>query len=165
MIITITGMPCSGKSSIAKMIAEKHGFRRIGVGDMFKDEAKSRGLSAEELQDKIWSEYAKEFAHAVLQDMNDFSGDELFEIGEWWYMDIKEVMRKAVQALLSSGSYDDLNEEQNAVVVEFETELYKAKVDELRKSMPPEEIKETIHDWWQDYEIADGTEDNLLAYV
>lgn len=48
MIITITGMPCSGKSSIAKMIAEKHGFRRIGIGDMFKDEAKSRGLSAEE---------------------------------------------------------------------------------------------------------------------
>ena len=40
------------------------------------------GLSAEELQDKIWSEYAEEFAHAVLQDMNDFSGDELFEIGE-----------------------------------------------------------------------------------
>jgi hypothetical protein len=89
-------------------------------------------------------------------------------------MNTKEVMQKAVRALLSSGSYDDLNEEQNAVVVEeeqnavvveFETELYKAKVDELRKSMPPEEIKETIHDWWQDYEIADGTEDNLLAYV
>ena len=37
-------------------------------------------------------------------------------------MDIKEVMQKAVRALLSSGSYDDLNEEQNAVVVEFETE-------------------------------------------
>lgn len=37
---------------------------------------------AEELQDKMWSEYSKEFAHAVLQDMNDFSGDELFEIGE-----------------------------------------------------------------------------------
>jgi len=36
-------------------------------------------------------------------------------------MDIKEVMQKAVRALLSSGSYDDLNEEQNAVIVEFET--------------------------------------------
>ena len=23
----------------------------------------------------------------------------------------------------------------------------------------------TFHDWWQDYEIADGTEDNLLAYI
>lgn len=40
------------------------------------------GLNPEELQDKIWSEYAEEFAHAVLQDMADFSGDELFEIGE-----------------------------------------------------------------------------------
>ena len=40
------------------------------------------GLSAEELQDKLWSEYAEEFARAVLKDMTDFSGDELFEIGE-----------------------------------------------------------------------------------
>ena len=80
-------------------------------------------------------------------------------------MDTREIMIKAVHALLSSGSYDDLNEEQNSVVVEFETEIMKEKVDELRKTMPPEEIKETIHDWWQDYEIADGTEDNLLAYI
>ena len=80
-------------------------------------------------------------------------------------MDVKEVMSKAVHALLSSGSYDDLNEEQNTLVVAFETELWKAKVDELRDKMSPEEIRETIHDWWQDYEIADGTEDNLLAYV
>ena len=39
-------------------------------------------MNTEELQDKLWSEYAEEFAHAVLQDMADFSGDELFEIGE-----------------------------------------------------------------------------------
>lgn len=142
-------------------IEENYEYRMENIMQKFVKDYELEGLSAEELQDKIWSEYAEEFAHAVLQDMNDFSGDELFEIG----MDIKEVMRKAVRALLSSGSYDDLNEEQNAVVVKFETELYKAKVDELRKSMPPEEIKETIHDWWQDYEIADGTEDNLLAYV
>lgn len=80
-------------------------------------------------------------------------------------MDVKETMRKAVHALLSNNSYDDLNEEQEAVVVEFETELWKSRIDELRKSMPPEEIKETIHDWWQDYKIADGTEENLLDYV
>ena len=147
-------------------IEEDYEYRMKNIMKKF---VKDYGLESiddpETLQDTLWYDYAEKFAHAVLQDMNDFSGDELFEIGEWWYMDIKEVMRKAVRALLSSGSYDDLNEEQNAVVVEFETELYKAKVDELRKSMPPEEIKETIHDWWQDYEIADGTEDNLLAYV
>ena len=147
-------------------IEEDYEYRMKNIMKKF---VKDYGLESiddpETLQDTLWYDYAEKFAHAVLQDMNDFSGDELFEIGEWWYIDIKEVMRKAVRALLSSGSYDDLNEEQNAVVVEFETELYKAKVDELRKSMPPEEIKETIHDWWQDYEIADGTEDNLLAYV
>lgn len=38
------------------------------------------GLDPEELYDKIWSDYAKEFGHAVLEDMNDFAGDELFEI-------------------------------------------------------------------------------------
>lgn len=80
-------------------------------------------------------------------------------------MDIKNVMEKSVRALLSSGSYDDLNEEQNAVVVEFETELWKPKVDELRKTMSPKEIEERIHDWWEDYEIADGTEENLLDYI
>ena len=80
-------------------------------------------------------------------------------------MDAKEIMRKAVHALLSNSSYDDLNKEQEAVVVEFETELWKPRIDELRKSMSPEEIEETIHDWWSDYEIADGTEENLLDYV
>lgn len=48
MIITMTGKPCSGKSTIAKLLAEKHNFKRIGVGDIFKEEAKKRGLNAEE---------------------------------------------------------------------------------------------------------------------
>ena len=48
MNITITGRPCSGKSTIAKLIAEKHNFKRIGVGDIFKEEAKKRNMSAEE---------------------------------------------------------------------------------------------------------------------
>lgn len=48
MLITITGKPCSGKSTIGKILEEKYGYRRIGVGDMFKAEAKKRGMSAEE---------------------------------------------------------------------------------------------------------------------
>jgi len=31
--------------------------------------------------------------------------------------------------------------------------------------MPKEKIEKQIHDWWLDYQIADGTEDNLLKYV
>ena len=80
-------------------------------------------------------------------------------------MDNKKIMERAVRALLSSGSYDDLNDEQMSVVVDFETELWKPKVDELRKSMSPEEMKKTIYKWWLDYEIASRTFDNLLAYL
>lgn len=36
-------------------------------------------LSGEELQTKIWKDYAKEFGQLVLEHMNEFSGDELFE--------------------------------------------------------------------------------------
>ena len=38
-----------------------------------------QGLDAEELQDKIWNDYAKEFGYMILEDMSEFSGDELFE--------------------------------------------------------------------------------------
>ena len=38
-------------------------------------------LDADELQDKLWTpEYAVEFGRAVMQDMIEFSGDELFEV-------------------------------------------------------------------------------------
>ena len=63
-------------------IEENYEYRMENIMQKFVKDYELEGLSAEELQDKIWSEYAEEFAHAVLQDMNDFSGDELFEIGE-----------------------------------------------------------------------------------
>ena len=63
-------------------VEEDYEYRLANIMQQFVKDYKLEGLSAEELQDKLWSEYAKEFAHAVLQDMNDFSGDELFEIGE-----------------------------------------------------------------------------------
>ena len=63
-------------------IEEYYEYRMKNIVQKLVKDYELEGLSAEELQDKLWSEYAKEFAHAVLQDMNDFSGDELFEIGE-----------------------------------------------------------------------------------
>ena len=61
---------------------EDYEYRIKNIMQKFVKYYELEGLSAEELQDKLWSEYAKEFAHAVLQDMSDFSGDELFEIKE-----------------------------------------------------------------------------------
>lgn len=59
---------------------------------------------------------------------------------------IKDVVRKSMHALLNNGSYDELNDEQKALVVEYETEIYKEKVDKLRKTILPEEIEERIHE-------------------
>ena len=63
-------------------IEENYEYRMENIMQKFVKDYEFEGLSTEELQDKIWSEYAEEFARAVLQDMTDFSGDELFEIGE-----------------------------------------------------------------------------------
>ena len=63
-------------------IEEDYEYRMKNIVQKLVKDYELEGLSAEELQDKIWSEYAEEFARAVLQDMTDFSGDELFEIGE-----------------------------------------------------------------------------------
>ena len=68
-------------------VEEDYEYRMKNIMKKF---VKDYGLESiddpETLQDTLWYDYAEKFAHAVLQDMNDFSGDELFEIGEWWYM-------------------------------------------------------------------------------
>ncbi len=61
MLITITGKPCSGKSTAAKLLQEQHNFQRIGVGDMFKEEAKKRGLSAEEFNELCMKDPSYDF--------------------------------------------------------------------------------------------------------
>lgn len=64
-------------------IEENYEYRMKNIMKKFvKDYGLENMDDPEKLQDKLWSEYAKEFAHVVLQDMTDFSGDELFEIGE-----------------------------------------------------------------------------------
>lgn len=47
-MITLTGKPCSGKSTVAKILEDKYGFTRISVGEIFKDEARKHGVTIEE---------------------------------------------------------------------------------------------------------------------
>lgn len=49
MIITITGKPCCGKSTMAEIFCKKYNFERIYAGAIFKEEAKKLGLSVKEL--------------------------------------------------------------------------------------------------------------------
>ncbi|OLA94850.1 MAG: hypothetical protein BHW64_01755 [Candidatus Melainabacteria bacterium LEY3_CP_29_8] len=78
---------------------------------------------------------------------------------------MEEIKTKLIEALLETITYDDMTEKQEQLVVEYETEKLKPKVDELKKKLSKKELEETIHEWWSDYQIADGTENNLIAYI
>ena len=48
-IITITGRPGCGKSTIAKMLAEKLGYKYVSAGELFRQAAEERGVDVNEL--------------------------------------------------------------------------------------------------------------------
>lgn len=52
MIISFNGDHGSGKSTIAQMVAEKLGFQRYYMGQIFRDIAKEKGMTLEEFYDK-----------------------------------------------------------------------------------------------------------------
>ena len=49
MIITLSGVPGSGKSTVAKLVAKELGFRHYSAGDFMREIAGKRGLSLLEL--------------------------------------------------------------------------------------------------------------------
>ncbi|HTY52709.1 MAG TPA: AAA family ATPase [Methanomicrobiales archaeon] len=48
MKITVSGPPGSGTTTLARAIAEKHGFSLISAGEVFRDLAKEKGLTLAE---------------------------------------------------------------------------------------------------------------------
>lgn len=78
---------------------------------------------------------------------------------------MEEIKTKLIESLLKTITYDDMTLEQERLVVEYETEKLKTKVDELKKKLSKKELEEIIHGWWLDYQIADGTEINLISYI
>lgn len=55
MIITISGKPCTGKSTMAEIFVKKYNFERIYAGAVFKSVAREMGIDITELSgsDKI----------------------------------------------------------------------------------------------------------------
>lgn len=65
MIITIMGTPCAGKTTVARLVAQKLGFAHYSVGNLRRDAAKERGMTLAEFNklgesgdtDTVFDEY------------------------------------------------------------------------------------------------------------
>ncbi len=73
--------------------------------------------------------------------------------------------QRLAKEILNTITYIDMDEEQTNLVVEYELEIYKPRVDKLKERYDNEKVEEKIHDWWLDYKIADETENALLNYA
>ncbi len=73
-IITICGLPGSGKSSTAMGVATELGYKHFSSGDLFRAMAKEHGISVEEINQK--AELEQEIDHAVDERLRQMGGDD-----------------------------------------------------------------------------------------
>jgi len=57
LVIAISGTPGSGKSTCAKILAKKYGLRYISAGRLFREIAREKGISVEELHKLAEKDY------------------------------------------------------------------------------------------------------------
>ncbi len=104
LIVAITGMPGAGKSTAAKAL-EAHGFKRIVMGDVVREETRRRGLEPDQANTgKIMMELREKFgpgavAEVCLQLLGSLK-DELVVIDGIRSMAEVEVFRKAGEVML-----------------------------------------------------------------
>ena len=48
MLITISGLPGSGKTTVARLVARALGLEHVYAGDLFRKQAEAEGLTLEE---------------------------------------------------------------------------------------------------------------------
>ena len=67
---------------------------------------------------------------------------------------MEELKTKLIESLLSTITYDEMTDEQEKLVTEYETEKWKPKVDELKKTMTISDIQEQIHERLLEYQLT-----------
>ena len=88
LIVTISGPPGSGTSTLVSKIEESRGWSSINGGDVFRDEASRRGLTVEQLSNEAKEDLDVDRAlDALLQEkMTSEESPEIVEsrLSGWW---------------------------------------------------------------------------------
>ena len=127
MVITINGRPGSGKSTVARRLAEHLGVPRFYAGDAFRQMARERGLTAvefnkvsevepeiDQLTDELVVKFANEHSDCVIESRTGFHSDpnvikNLFR---------RHSRRRIASNLLVAQKGDDRNEDRDLTTPE-----------------------------------------------
>ena len=82
------------------------------------------------------------------------------------HVTLTDAQRQEARAILEEVVYADMSADELKLVVAYETEQYKTKVDELfKKGWPAGMVSDKVQEWYADYRMADGTADALYVYI
>lgn len=179
MIITISGKPCTGKSTMAEIFAKKYTFERVYAGAVFKSVAREMGIDITEL---VGSDKAIEVDYKVDDSLRqiyekEFNKDILIESRTAWsfmpdafnvFIDVSdEVM---AQRLFNSDRSElergkNVEEAKSKVMTRYNSDvarykkIYNIDCDNLNNytvvidnsNMTPEETADKIYELYQEF--------------
>ncbi len=137
MIISLSGLPGSGKSTVAKMLAEKLGFERIYMGAILRKMADQKGVNILELMkmaetdssiDEETDEYVKELGNTK----NDFiieSRTAFHFIPNSLKIFVKVDLKEGARRIFGDLQKEERKEEEKAKTVKNLTEKLQERVD------------------------------------
>jgi cytidylate kinase len=131
-IITICGLPGSGKSSTAIGVAKTLGYTHFSSGDLFRTMAKERGISVEEINHR--AELEQEIDHAVDERLRRLASEDKLVIDSrmafHWMPESFKVFLKIDPHVAAQRTFEQMRKSgrvsQNATSVE---EVYKKTVE------------------------------------
>lgn len=178
-IITIAGKPGSGKSTTAKLLAEKLGFDHFSSGDLFREIARTRGQNVKEANlhaegETLHEENIDEMVDRRLREIGETQDNKVIDSRTAWHwipdsfkvfldLDLEVAADRIIKAMEVSDVSGERNEHIPASAKEYAVELEERLASESRRYKSLYQIDPYIlsnHDF-----IVDSAENSVNEVV